>query len=171
MQAFAAEGEDVALETIAARAGVGIGTLYRHFPSRDALVVAAYQHEVDALCAAAGELLARLPADEALRAWTDRFADYVATKRRMGNALRAAGASDSPLFTQTRERILGALRLLLDAGAASGTLRSDVDPRDVIRVINGIWYLPSGPEWREDVGRMLELVIDGLRYGVPDRVR
>src|SRR5260370_12394904 len=70
-EAFAAEGEDAALETVAARAGVGIGTLYRHFPNRDALVVAAYQHEVDALSAAAAELLAAQPSDEALRAWTD----------------------------------------------------------------------------------------------------
>src|SRR5450759_1493922 len=85
-EAFAAEGEDVALEAVAARAGVGIGTLYRHFPNRDALVVAAYQLEVDALCAAAADLLAAQPADAALRAWTERFADYIATKRRMGNA-------------------------------------------------------------------------------------
>lgn len=170
-EAFAAGGEDVALETVAARAGVGIGTLYRHFPNRDALVVAAYQHEVDALCAAAADLLTTQPADEALRAWAERFADYVATKRGMGNALRSAAANDSPLFAQTRERILGALRLLLDAGAASGTLRSDVDPKDVLRVISGIWYLPSGPEWRADVGRMLDLVIDGLRYGVPERAQ
>ncbi len=167
-EAFAAGGEEVALEAVAARAGVGIGTLYRHFPNRDALVVAAYQHEVDALCAAAAELLATRSADEALRAWAERFADYIATKRGMGNALRSAASSDSPLFAQTRERILGALRLLLDAGAASGTLRSDVDPKDVMRVINGIWYLPSGPQWRDDVGRMLDLVIDGLRYGVPE---
>ena len=164
-EAFAEDGEDVALETIAARAGVGIGTFYRHFPSRDALVVAAYEHEVDALCAAAADLLETLPADAALRAWADRFADYMATKRSMGNALRTAAASDSPLFALTRERILGALRLLLDAGAAAGTLRADVDPKDVMRVINGIWYLPDGPEWRDDVGRMLGLVIDGLRYG------
>jgi AcrR family transcriptional regulator len=169
--AFAAEGEDAALETVAARAGVGIGTLYRHFPNRDALVIATYQHEVDALCAAAADLLAAQPADEALRAWTERFAGYVATKRRMGNALRSAAGSDSPLFAQTRERILGALRLLLDAGGVAGTLRSDVDPTDVMRVINGIWYLPDGPQWRADVGRMLDLVIDGLRYGVPDRAR
>jgi len=127
--------------------------------------VAAYQHEVDALCAAAADLLRAQPADQALRAWTERFADYVATKRGMGNALRSAGATDSPLFAQTRERILAALRLLLDAGAVAGTLRADVDPTDVIRVINGIWYLPSGPQWRADVGRMLDLVIDGLRYG------
>jgi AcrR family transcriptional regulator len=166
--AFAEEGEAVALETIAARAGVGIGTLYRHFPSREALVAAAYRNEVDALCAAAADLVGSLPADQALRAWAERFADYIATKRAMGDALRSAAGSgsDSPLFAETRERILGALRLLLEAGAASGTLRADVDPTDVMRVINGIWYLPNGPEWRADVGRMLDLVIDGLRYGV-----
>jgi AcrR family transcriptional regulator len=164
--AFAEHGEDVALETVAARAGVGIGTLYRHFPNRDALVVAAYQLEVDALCAAAAELLRSLPADEALRAWVERFADYIATKRAMGNALRSA-ASDSPLFAETRARILDAVGLLLAAGAADGTLRADVEPKDVMRVMNGIWYLPDGPEWRDDVGRMLDLVIDGLRYGVP----
>ena len=165
--AFAEEGEEVALESVAARAGVGIGTLYRHFPNRDALVVAAYQHEVDALCATAEDLLASHPADEALRLWAERFADYIATKRSMGDALRSAAASDSPLFAGTREQILRALRRLLEAGAADGTLRADVDPRDVIRVINGIWYLPAGPEWRDTVGRMLDLVIDGLRYGVP----
>jgi AcrR family transcriptional regulator len=169
--AFAEAGEDVALETIAARAGVGIGTLYRHFPNRDALVVAAYRHEVDALCAAAKDLLAAQPADEALRAWADRFVDYIATKRTMGNALRSAAANDSPLYAETREHTLGALRLLLDAGAAAGTLRSDVDPRDVLRIMSGIWFLPDGPEWRENVGRMLGLVIDGLRYGVPERAQ
>lgn len=168
-EAFAARGEDVALEAIAARAGVGIGTLYRHFPSRNALVVAAYQHEVDALCAAAEDLLAQLPPDEALRTWVERFADYIATKRAMGDALRSAVASDAPLFADTRERILEALRLLLAAGAVAGTLRADVAPEDVLRVINGIWYLPAGPRWRADVGRMLDLVIDGLRYGVDGR--
>src|SRR5437879_12817962 len=107
MQAFAEEGEEVALESVAARAGVGIGTLYRHFPNRDALVVAAYQHEVDALCGAAADLLATQPADEALRAWTERFADYIATKRRMGNALRSAAASNSPPFARSEERRAG----------------------------------------------------------------
>lgn len=169
-EAFAEEGEDVALETIAARADVGIGTLYRHFHNRDALVAAAYRHEVNELCGSAAELLADQPGDEAFQAWAERFADYIATKRAMGNALRAA-ASDSPLFAETRERILGALRLLLDAGAADGTLRSDVDPKDVMRVMNGIFYLPDGPEWREHVGKMLDLITDGLRYRAPDRER
>jgi len=150
---------------------VGIGTLYRHFPSRDALVVAAYQREVEALCAAAADLLPVMPADEALRAWLERFATYVATKRAMGDALRSAVASDAALFAETREQILSALGLLLDAGAETGTLRADVEPKDVMRVINGVWYLPAGPEWREDVSRMLELVIDGLRYGARDRAQ
>jgi AcrR family transcriptional regulator len=166
-EAFAEEGENVALESVAERAGVGIGTLYRHFPNRDALVVALYQNEVDALCAAADELLVRQPADEALRAWAERFADYIATKRTMGDALRSAAGSDSPLFARTLDRLLGALGRLLESGAADGTLRADVDARDVLRVISGIWYLPAGPEWRDTVGRMLDLVIDGLRYGVP----
>ena len=170
MAAFAEDGEDVALETVAARAGVGIGTLYRHFPNRDALIVAAYQQEVDSLCAAAGALLESRPADEALRAWADRFADYIATKRSMGDALRTAVcSSDGSVFADTRARVLGALRRLLDAGAADGTLRADVDPEDVMRIVNASWYLPDGPEWRETVGRMLDLVIDGLRYRACER--
>ena len=212
--AFAAHGEDVALEAVAARAGVGIGTLYRHFPSRDALVIAAYRHEVARLCAAASELLAAQPPDAALRAWAERFTDYIATKRAMGSALRSAAGSDAPLFAETRALILGALRLLLDAGARrdgfegdvlavrgervrrrgqqllpvalrvgpqrarlldagarAGTLRAAAAPADVLRVLNGIWFLPDGPEWRETVGRMLDLVIDGLRYGATGSAR
>ncbi|HYI16671.1 MAG TPA: TetR/AcrR family transcriptional regulator, partial [Thermomicrobiales bacterium] len=147
-EAFAEAGPDVALETIADRAGVGVGTLYRHFPNREALMVATYQHEVDALCAAAEDLLRSHPADEALRAWIERFAAYAVTKRGMGDALLSALASDSAMYAATRERLLDALRLLLDAGAASSTLRADIDPEDVMRVISSIWYVPSGPHWR-----------------------
>ena len=167
MAEFAVAGDGAALEAVATRAGVGIGTLYRHFPNRDALVIAAYRHEVDALCAAAQDLLAGRPADQAFRAWAERFADYIATKRTMAHALRATSYYESPMLNETRERILGAVRLLLDAGARDGTLRADANPQDVIGVMNGIWYLPAGPEWRESVGRMLDLVIDGLRYRAP----
>jgi AcrR family transcriptional regulator len=162
---FAERGQECPLEAIAARAGVGIGTLYRHFPSRDALIVAAYQQEVDSLCAAAGTLLATMPPDQALRTWAARFTDYVATKRAMGEALRSAVASDSPLFADTRRRTTEALGLLLDAGARASVIRPDADPDDVMRVISAIWHLPDGPSWRADVARMLDLVIDGLRYG------
>lgn len=164
-EAFAEDGQDVALETVAARAGVGIGTLYRHFPSRGALVEAAYRHEVAALCGSAPALLAELPPDEALHAWMERFARYVATKRGMGDALRAAVASDSPLFGTTREQIVGALRLLMQAGAANGTLRADVEPEDLMRAMGAVWHLPMGPGWQEHVRRLLDLLVDGLRYG------
>jgi AcrR family transcriptional regulator len=166
---FAENGPDVALETIAARAGVGVGTLYRHFPNRETLMVATYQHEVDALCAAAEELLGSQPADEALRAWIERFATYAAAKRGMGEALLSALASDSAMYAETREQILDALRLLLDAGAESGTLRADIAPEDVMRVISAIWYVPSGPQWGEIIRNMLTLVIDGLRYGTQEQ--
>jgi AcrR family transcriptional regulator len=165
VEEFAEHGQDCPLEAIASRAGVGIGTLYRHFPNRDALVVAAYQNEVDALCAAASELLATHPPDEALRVWAERFTDYLATKRAMGEALRSAMASNAPLFAETRQRLHAALRLLLDAGARAGVLRGDAQPEDVMRVVSAIWDLPDGPTWREDVSRMLGLVFDGLRYG------
>jgi AcrR family transcriptional regulator len=169
-EAFAEGGEDVALETVAARAGVGIGTLYRHFPNRDALIVAAYQQEVDSLCVAAVDLITSQPADAALRAWAERFADYIAAKRSMGEALRTAvSSSECAVFSDCRGRILGALHLLLDAGARDGTLRADVDHEDVMRVVNAIWYLPDGPQWRATVGRMLDLVIDGLRFRACDR--
>ena len=116
----------------------------------------------------APELVATMPADQALRTWAKRFTDYVATKRAMGDALRSAVASDSSFFAETKQRISGALRLLLEAGAASGVLRPDSDPDDVMRVISAIWFLPDGPDWRRDVGRMLDLVIDGLRYGATE---
>jgi len=165
--AFAEEGQDVALETIAARAGVGIGTLYRHFPNRSALIVEAYRHEVDSLCSSAPDLLAQYPPDEALREWMERFARYVATKRGMGDALRSAVASESPLFGDTRTKIVDTLRLLVGAGAAEGSLRPDVDPEDVMRVMGAVWHVPMGTGWQTDVRRMLDLLVDGLRYGAP----
>jgi AcrR family transcriptional regulator len=164
-QAFAEDGQDVALEVIAARAGVGIGTLYRHFPNRNALVEEAYRHEVDALCSSAPTLLATLAPDLALHAWMERFAQYVVTKRGMGEALRSAVASDSPLFSHTRDKIVGALALLLEAGAAGGSLRGDVDPEDVMRAMSAVWHLPMGPGWQDHVRRLLDLLVDGLRYG------
>ncbi|MGE0058996.1 MAG: TetR/AcrR family transcriptional regulator [Dehalococcoidia bacterium] len=165
-QAFAEEGENVALETIAARADVGVGTFYRHFPNREALVIAAYRQEVDALCAAAPDLLASQPADAALKAWTERFADYIAAKRSMADALCTVAAAETPLFAEAQARILSALKLLLEAGAADGTLRPDASAEDLQRVLSAIWYLPGGAQWREDVSRMLNLVLDGLRYGI-----
>jgi AcrR family transcriptional regulator len=165
-EGFAAEGEDMALEAIAARAGVGIGTLYRHFPTRDALIEAAYRHEVELLCAAAPTLLAESPPDRALHEWMARFAHYVATKRGMGGALTAAvAASGSPVFAETRERITAAIALLLAAGAEQGVLRPDVAAEDVFVAMGAVWRLPTDPGWQDQVRRVLDLLVDGLRHG------
>ncbi len=163
--AFADEGEKVALETIAARAGVGIGTLYRHFPDRSALIVEAYRHEVEQLCSSADGLLANLPADKALHEWMDRFAQYAATGGGMGDALRSAVASDSPMFADTRARLVATLRSFTEAGATSGVLRRDADPEDVCGSWARVWHLPMEPGWQDDVRRILSLLVDGLRYG------
>lgn len=161
-----AEDGDATLEAIAARAGVGIGTLYRHFAHRNALIEAAYRQEVQALCDAAPAMLTGdRPAVEALREWMGRFVRYAATKRGMGAALRSAVGSDSPLFGETRERLVAALALLLDAGRSDGSVREDADPSDVLRAMGAVWAVADGPEWAVQVRRLLDLVVDGLRFG------
>lgn len=169
VEAFSRSGADVPLETIAQEAGVGIGTLYRHFPTRDALVIAAYQHEVKHLCDAAAELLHAMPPDAALREWMDRFVAYVAAKRGMGEALRSVVSSNAPLFAQTRDEIVAALSSLLRAGVAAGTIRSDVDAEDVMRAMRGVWQAPDEEGWQDQARRLLDLLMDGLRYGAVSR--
>jgi AcrR family transcriptional regulator len=160
-RSFSAGGGKVTLEAIAREAGVGIGTLYRHFPTRESLVEAVYRAELGRLCDSAGELLAAHRPDEALRAWMDRFADYVATKREMADTLRAAVASGAISTSQAREELSAAIRTLLDAGA--GTLRDDVLAEDVVVSLVGIFLACGQPEQREQAGRMLDLLMNGLR--------
>ena len=164
VRAFAAGDGDVPLDAIAREAGVGIGTLYRHFPTREALVEAAYRSELARLCDAVPGLLAALPPDRAARAWMDRFADYMTTKRGMASALRAVIASGGDPYAQSRDRLLTAITTLLRAGAAAGTLRPDVEPADVLASLNGVTLAAGEPAQREQAGRLLDLLMDGLRY-------
>ena len=165
VEAFAKSGADVPLETIAANAGVGVGTLYRNFPDRNALVEAAYRHEVEALCARAPQLLAeRSSGLEALREWTARFIGYAAAKAGLKEALRAAIGAEGTLFSETRELIITAIGQLLAAGAADGSIRSDVDAGDVWRAMGAVWNVTAGPQWQRQVRTLLDLVLDGLRY-------
>jgi AcrR family transcriptional regulator len=164
-RAFSSAGEDkVTLEAIAREAGLGIGTLYRHFPTREALIEAVYRAELSRLCASAGELLlADRNADAALRAWMDRFADYLAAKREMADALRAVIASGTITSSQAREQLSAAVRTMLDAGARDGTLRGDVRAEDVVASLVGVFLACGQPEQRDQAGRMLDLLMDGLR--------
>jgi AcrR family transcriptional regulator len=166
VELFAGSGEDVPLEAIAERAGVGIGTLYRHFPTREALAEAAYRNEVQRLCDAAGELLASRAPDVALAEWMDRFVTYVVAKRSMANMLQSViASSDSALYADARLQMVGAITMLLDAAEQAGSIRADVEPEDVLRVMSGIWLVADGEDWSERAGRLLSLLMDGLRYG------
>lgn len=165
VRAFSENGPGATLEAIAKEAGVGIGTLYRHFPTREALVEAAYRNELARLCDAAGELLTSLPPDEATRDWMDRFVDYMTTKRGMADALRAVIASGGNPFSESRDQLFGAIGTLLDAGVADGTIRSDVEPGDVLTSLSGISLTTGEPDQRDQASRMLDLLMDGLRYG------
>jgi AcrR family transcriptional regulator len=164
VRAFAQEGPDATLDAIAKDAGVGIGTLYRHFPTREALVEAAYRNELARLCDAVADLLAAMPPDEAMRAWMDRFVGYMTTKRGMADALRAVIASGGNPFAQSRDRLTGAITVLLGAAAAAGTVRPDIEPGDVLASLSGVSLAAGEPAQREQAGRLLDLLMDGLRY-------
>ena len=158
VELFAERGTEGSLEEVAKRAGVGIGTLYRHFPTREDLVDAAYRTEVDHLCAV-DELLAELPPDRALGEFMDRFADYSATKRGMATALDQLTASGSTVRSETSAQIRGSVATLLDAAVAAGTIRSDVDAGDVLGALRAVWQADDAKR----AHRIAKLLMDGLR--------
>ncbi len=164
VRAFSQSGPDVTLDAIAKEAGVGIGTLYRHFPSREALIEAAYRNELARLCDAVPELLQAMPPDKAARTWMDRYIDYMTTKRGMADALRVVIASGRTPYAQSRDRLLTAIGSLLRAGAAAGLLRPDVEPADVLASLSGVSLTAGEPSQRAQAGRLLDLLMDGLRY-------
>ena len=162
-EAFNTGEGKVSLEAVAREAGVGIGTLYRHFLTREALVEAVYRAERTRLCDTAAELLAELPPDRALRTWMDGFADYIATKRGMGDALRTLIASGTITRSDARAELSAGIQKILDAGVTAGTLRADVKAEDVVVSTVGIFSVCTLPEHRDQAGRLLDLLMDGLR--------
>jgi AcrR family transcriptional regulator len=155
----------VPLEAIAKASGVGIGTLYRHFPTREALVEAVYHDQVQGLHRGAEDLLAEHGAARALRLWMDLFADWVATKHGMIDTLRTMISSGDIAFAQTRTEIIATIQALLDAGAAAGQVRGDVTAEDVIASLAGIMAVAGTPGQRDQAGRLFDLLMDGLRPG------
>jgi AcrR family transcriptional regulator len=167
--AFAETGVGASLEDIARRAGVGIGTLYRHFPTREHLVEQVYRHELEALGAAVEELARQHPPDVALSEWMQRFVFYIAAKRGMGDSLRALMAGDSTLFAQASGLVPRALGLLLAAGVEAGTIRGDVEAADILQALSGLYSAPAGPDWQPRARRLIGLLMDGLRVGVGEK--
>ncbi|GAA2574422.1 MULTISPECIES: TetR/AcrR family transcriptional regulator [Streptomyces] len=167
VRVFSEEGLDAHLERVAKEAGVGSGTLYRNFPTREALIEAAYRNEVARLCDSVPVLLAELPPAEALRAWTRRFIDYATAKFGMADALRAVVASGGDPYGDSHELIQAALTALMDAGADAGEIRSDIGPTDMFAALAGIALTSARPDQREQAERLLDLVLVGLRPGAP----
>ncbi|MFE0103719.1 TetR/AcrR family transcriptional regulator [Streptomyces sp. NPDC059009] len=162
VRVFTEEGLNAHFERIAREAGVGTGTLYRNFPTREALIEAAYRNEVARLCDAAPELLAAMPPREALRAWMGRFVDYATAKRGMADALRAVVASGGDPYGHSRELIQKAIVALMEAGTESGAFRTDIRPTDLFAALAGIALTSSDPDRRDQADRLLGLILDGL---------
>ena len=162
--AFSAHGAEVPLEDIARGAGVGIGTLYRHFPTRDSLVEAVYRHEVDVLVESAEQLLATLPPDQALEEWMQLFVRHVATKRGMLAVLKPMLGTNPSFYGATKARTTAAATKLLEAGAAAGNIRGDVQGDDLLRAVGGI-CMSTDHDSSEAAARLVGLLFDGLRHG------
>jgi AcrR family transcriptional regulator len=161
--AFGEVGADVSLEEIARRAGVGIGTLYRHFPTRDAMVEAVYRREVVHLAGAAARLLGSLPPGEALHQWMRLFVDYIATKKLIAPTLGAIAGRGSDLYSFSAGLITDALALLVDQARGARDIRTDVDSGDLLRALAGLAYGNADPGWQASALRLIDILMDGLR--------
>ena len=169
VEVFADHGVEIALDEVARRAGVGIATLYRHFPTREALITGAYVREVDKLCDGVDELLAKMPADEALIAWMTRFIGYIAGKPGMGMALKSiVQSTDAEALQASHHRIFAAIRQMVQAGVDAGLIRADVSSDDVAGALSGIGLTTGQPGSKERAARLVVLFVDGLRHGAPN---
>ncbi len=162
--AFTERGTDASLEDIARRAGVGVGTLYRHFPNRQTLVEAVYVEEVEALCRSAGET-AGLPSWDALVQWLNRFVDYVATKRALLEEMMSTIGQDAQVFRTCHDAIFSAGEPLLRQAIAEGAVRPDAEFIDVIRLVSGVTMIKNADA--DEIRRVLMFALDGLRYREP----
>jgi AcrR family transcriptional regulator len=160
---FSAGGPDASLEAVARTAGVGIGTLYRHFPTREALFEAVYRHEVQQLADLAERLKKDTRPIEALRQWMRSIVKFVATKKGMSTALALAIAKDSDLVSDSSDRLTRAIGLLLEQAVAAGEVRSDVSSEDLLRAIVGMCYTHDQAGWQKNVLRLVDIFVDGLR--------
>lgn len=162
-EAFTRSGADASLDDIARQAGVGAGTLYRHFPARDALLEAVYRTEVEKLAAAERKFAEDLPPIEALRAWMLLFVDYIATKKIIAPALNTLLGGPSKVFEASHDQIWGAIRALVKRAIKSGEIRKDLDPLDLLRALIGVANVATSPDWQQSARRLVDILIAGSR--------
>jgi AcrR family transcriptional regulator len=162
-EAFTQSGANASLDDIAKEAEVGAGTLYRHFPTRDALIEAVYRTEVEKLAAAERKFSANLPPIEALRAWMLLFVDYIATKQIIGPALNSLVGGPSKLYEGSRRQIKVAIDSLVKHAINSRDIRRDLEPFDLLRALIGVSHVATGPEWQQSARRLVDILITGSR--------
>jgi AcrR family transcriptional regulator len=162
-QAFTRFGANSSLDDIAKEAGVGAGTLYRHFPTRDALLEAVYRSEVEKLAAAEQKFTETMPPIEALRAWLLLFVDCIATKKIIAPALNALVGGPSKVIEASHAQIQEAIRAMVKRAIKSGDIRKDLDPIDLLKALVGVSYMASSPDWQQSARRLVEILIAGSR--------
>jgi AcrR family transcriptional regulator len=162
-EAFTRFGADASLDDIAKQAGVGAGTLYRHFPTRDALIEAVYRSEVEKLAAAEGKFTETMPPVEALRAWMLLFVDHIAAKQIIAPALNSLVGGPSKLFEGSRGLVQGAIDALVKRAIKSGDIRPDLVPFDLLRALIGVAHVASGAGWQQSARRLVDILIAGSR--------
>ena len=167
---FSAGGAEASLEAVARSAGVGIGTLYRHFPTREALFEAVYRREVQHLADLAEQLKQEAEPVDALRHWMRSNVKFVATKKGMAAALALAAYKNSELFSYSFDRLTQAVGGLLARAVTAGQIRADITPEDLLRALVGMCYMNDQPGWQASVLRLVDVFIDGLRIR-PDKPR
>jgi AcrR family transcriptional regulator len=162
-EAFTRHGTDASLDDIAKDAGVGPGTLYRHFPNRDALIEAVYRTEVEKLAAAERKFAETMSPVEALRAWMLLFIDYIAAKHIIAPALNSIVGGPSKLYESSRSQIQGAIDSLVKRAIKSGDIRKDLEPFDLLRALIGVSNVASTPDWQQSARRLVDILISGSR--------
>ena len=162
-EAFTRDGAHASLDEIAKQTGVGAGTLYRHFPTRDALIEGVYRNEVEKLAAAADRFAETMPPIEALRAWMLLLVDYIAAKHIIAPALNSVVGGPSRLYDSSRSLIQGAIDQLVKRAKKSGNLRKDLDASDLLRALIGVSHVGSGPDWQQSAKRLVDILIAGSR--------
>ena len=162
-QAFTRSGANASLDDIAKDANVGAGTLYRHFPTRDALIEAVYRTEVERLAAAERNFTQTMAPIEALRAWMLLFVDYIEAKHIIAPALNAFVGGASKLYEDSRAQINGAINALVKRAIKSGDIRKDLEPFDLLRALIGVSNVASSPDWQQSAKRLVDILITGSR--------
>jgi len=162
-EAFTRSGANTSLDEIAKEAGVGPGTLYRHFPTRDGLLEAVYRTEVEKLAAAERKFAQTMPPIEALRAWMFLFVDYIATKKIIAPALNTLVGGPSKVIEASYAQIHEAIRALVKRAIDSSEVRSDLDPVDLIKALVGVSYVSHSPDWRQSARRLVDILVTGSR--------